>query len=252
MKLALAQIAPVLAKRNIALHLQSLSHVKEADVVLFPELSLNGYFLHDKVYEDAYTLEELAPLIEASKKQDIVVGLALRQGREIFNAALYLSQGEIVHIHHKNSLPNYGMFEEARYFVRGQSIEAFQTTWGKAVMLVCEDIWRASTMQRLAQLSPNIIYILASSPARGFEESGLEIAQQWNALLQTTALLTLSTVVFVNRVGFEDGVGFWGNSKIVNFQGKIIEELPFFETKIGLIDMAQEAFLAQRSVVKYQ
>lgn len=249
MKVALAQVSPKLNRTNVEMHLQEIRSCK-ADVIVFPELSLSGYLLQDKVYEDAFTLYELDSFVQASHKIDIVLGCALREDHRIFNAGIYFSKGEIKHIHHKVHLPNYGMFEEARYYFKGESIEFFETLYGQTAMVVCEDLWRAESIAELASQKPEIIYVLANSPARDFKENGLLIKDQWTAILKTTALLCGSYVIFVNRVGFEDGIGFWGSSMVVTPVGEIETELKAFEVETKSVELNRQLHFAQKQIIK--
>ena len=252
MRVTLAQISPKLSKSNLDLHLALIEeYSNNSDIIVFPELSLNGYLLLDKVYEDAYTIDELDSLQKASLSCDIIVGLALKDRKEIYNASIYFSEGEIKHIHCKNHLPTYGMFEESRYFFKGDTIDSFETKYGTSAMVICEDLWRASSIERLANLGVETIFVLAASPARGFEDDTLEVKEQWNAICKTTALLTNAQVIFVNRVGFEDGLGFWGGSCIVSSSAKIQEELPLLEETISSFDLLQNSFQAQKYIVKH-
>lgn len=229
MKVALIQSAPKLNRTNLSDVLALIDANKEADVVVFPELSLSGYLLQDKLYEDAWKIEELSPLAEASVACDIAIGAALWDEGKVYNSALYFSQGKLLHIHHKNHLPTYGMFEEGRYFAAGDRIESFETPYGHAIMVICEDLWRAETIALIAASDAEMVYVLSASPARGFEEDSLEIESQWDALLKATALLSHNYVVFVNRVGFEDGLGFWGGSRVITPMGITEYRLSLFE-----------------------
>lgn len=249
MKVSLAQISPRLNRNNIELHLKEIEACA-ADVIVFPELSLNGYLLQDKVYEDAFTVEELECFVQASHAVDIVLGCALRENHRIFNAALYFSKGELKHVHHKVHLPNYGMFEEARYFFKGDEIGFFDTLYGKSSIVVCEDLWRAQSIAALALEKPEIIYVLANSPARDFRDDGLLIKEQWTAILKTTAILCGSYVVFVNRVGFEDGIGFWGSSMIVSPSGEVEAELKGFEVQTRSFSLNKGLHFAQKQIIK--
>ncbi len=249
MRVSLAQISPKLSKENVELHLREIRSC-DADVIVFPELSLNGYLLQDKVYEDAFTLDELDVFVQASHKIDIVLGCALRTDHRIFNVGIYFSKGEIIHIHRKVHLPNYGMFEEARYYFKGERIEFFTTLYGKSAMVVCEDLWRAESIAELSAEKPEIIYVLANSPVRDFKEDGLLIKDQWEAILKTTALLCGAYVIFVNRVGFEDGIGFWGSSMVVTPSGEIESELVGFETEAKTVSLNRQLHFAQKQIVK--
>ncbi len=249
MKVSLAQVSPKLNKDNVDMHLQEIKSC-DADVIVFPELSLNGYMLQDKVYEDAFTLDELDCFVQASHSIDIVLGCALRQDHRIFNAGIYFSKGGIKHIHHKVHLPNYGMFEEARYYFKGESIEFFTTLYGNTAVVVCEDLWRAESISQLSAKKPEIIYVLANSPVRDFKDETFLIKEQWEAILKTTALLCGSYVVFVNRVGFEDGIGFWGSSMIVTPSGEIEAELEGFQVQSKTFTLNKKLHFAQKQIIK--
>jgi omega-amidase len=229
MKVALIQSAPKLNRSNLEEVLTIVEAHKGSDVVVFPELALSGYLLQDKLYEDAWRIEELRELAKLSEAVDIIVGAALWDEGSVYNSALYFSQGKVIHIHHKNHLPTYGMFEEGRYFCAGDEILSFPTPHGHAIMVVCEDLWRAETMAAIESSEAEIVYVLAASPARDFSDEGIGIEAQWDALLKSTALLTHNYVVFVNRVGFEDGLGFWGGSRVITPMGKTQYELGLFE-----------------------
>lgn len=231
MKVALIQSAPRLNRSNLQEVLCQIERNQDADVIAFPELALSGYMLQDKLFEDAWKVEELSALADASHKCDIVIGAALWDEGRVYNSALYYSGGKLLHIHHKNHLPTYGMFDEGRYFSAGEELESFTTPYGKAVMVICEDIWRAETIAQIAASDAEIVYVLAASPARGFEEGGLVIESQWDALLKSTALLSHNYVVFVNRVGYEDGLGFWGGSRVITPMGEAEYALALFEAE---------------------
>ncbi|MDA3945945.1 MAG: nitrilase [Helicobacteraceae bacterium] len=234
--LTLVQNAPRLNRSNLEDALVLIESASQnSDVIVFAELALNGYMLQDKLHEDAWTIAELSEVKEASKNIDIVIGAALKEANGFYNAALYFSQGEITHIHHKVHLPNYGMFEEARYFRPGNQIKSFKTKYGRSAMLVCEDLWEANLLEDLEDEHPEIIYVLAASPARGFSDDGLEIESSWQKLLEKAAEDMRAEVVFVNRVGFEDGLGFWGGSRLLSSAGEITAMLPKFEVKIEVI-----------------
>lgn len=231
MKVALIQFAPKLNRSNLEEVLALIEENQEADVVVFPELALSGYMLQDKLFEDAWRIEELHLLENASHKCDIVIGAALWDEGHVYNSALYYSRGRLLHIHHKNHLPTYGMFEEGRYFAAGDEIKSFSTPHGDAIMVICEDLWRAETIAAIAGSDAQIVYVLAASPARDFQDEGIGIESQWDALLKTTALLSHNYVIFANRVGFEDGLGFWGGSKVITPMGEVEYSLGLFESE---------------------
>lgn len=251
MKVALIQSAPKLSRSNLTEVLALVEANKCADVIVFPELALSGYLLQDKLFEDAWKIEELRDLEKASEQCDIVIGAALWDEGRVFNSALYFSEGKLLHIHHKNHLPTYGMFEEGRYFNAGNEIVSFQTPHGNAIMVVCEDLWRAETIGVIAKTDAEIIYVLAASPARDFTDEGIMIESQWDALLKSAALLSHNYVVFVNRIGFEDGLGFWGGSRVISPMGKTEYRLSLFDKEERICSLDESLKKLGRYLVKY-
>ncbi|MCK9373829.1 MAG: nitrilase [Sulfuricurvum sp.] len=251
MKVALIQSSPKLNRSNLLNVLERIEENKGADVVVFSELALSGYMLQDKLFEDAWKVDELADLAQMSLSCDIVIGAALWDQGKVYNSALYFSKGELLHIHHKNHLPTYGMFEEGRYFSAGEEIRAFLTPHGSSVMVVCEDLWRAETIAAIAASKAEIVYVLAASPARDFSEAGIGIESQWDALLKTTALLSHNYVIFVNRVGFEDGLGFWGGSRIITPMGEIEYSLSLFEAQSATVELNHRLQKVGRYIANY-
>ncbi len=250
MKVALIQFAPKLNRSNLESVLSLITANSDSDVVIFPELALSGYMLQDKLFEDAWNLDELALLVKASNQCDIVIGAAVWDDGKVYNSALYFSKGELLHIHHKNHLPTYGMFEEGRYFAARDEIKNFQTAYGSAAIVVCEDVWRAQTFTTLAALDVDVIYVLAASPARDFSDEGLLIESQWDALLKSLALLTKAYVVFVNRVGFEDGLGFWGGSRVITPIGSVEHKLSLLDEESKIVSLNHKLQKLERYIAK--
>lgn len=233
MRVTLAQTSPKLNRSNLDDICKTIEEFKNtSDLIVFCELSLNGYLLQDKLYEDAWDIDELSKIEILSKDVDIVVGAAIKDSDSFRNAALYFSNGKLTSQHNKVHLPNYGMFEEARYFKSGEIFESFSSKFGKTSMLVCEDLWHESVHVDLIKENPDLIIALVASPARGFSDDGLFIEEKWYSIIKTVARECSAKVIFVNRVGFEDGLGFWGASCIVDNSGNIIHQLPRYETII--------------------
>jgi len=238
MRITLAQTSPKLNRSNLGEIIDIINtNMINSDLIVFPELSLNGYLLQDKLFEDAWTLDELYELRELSENIDIVVGAALRDSEGFRNAALYFSKGKLLNQHNKVHLPNYGMFEEARYFNAGDKFESFSIKEKKVAMLVCEDLWHESVHHDLIKENPDLIIALVASPARGFTDDGLAIQKQWYEIIKTVAKECSAKLVFVNRVGFEDGLGFWGGSAIVNENAEIMHKLPNYEKLIQTFEI---------------
>ncbi len=238
MRITLAQTSPKLNRSNLEEIISIIDEFKSnSDLIIFPELALNGYSLQDKLYEDAWHVEELSKLKELSWHVDIVVGGAIKEDEVFRNKALYFSKGDLLSQHTKVYLPNYGMFEEARYFSAGNVFESFISPLGKTSMLVCEDLWHKEVHNDLIKENPDYIIALIASPARGFSDNGLEIEDKWYSIIKTVSRECSAKLIFVNRVGFEDGLGFWGGSCIVDENATIINKLPRYETVIKTFEI---------------
>jgi len=238
MKITLAQTSPKLNRTNLDDICNIIKeNISVSEIIVFPELSLNGYLLQDKLFEDAWNIEEFDVLIDLSKDIDIVVGAAIIDGDKFRNAALYFSKGKLLSQHNKVHLPNYGMFEEARYFEAGDVFESFISQFGKTSMLVCEDLWHKSVHNDLIEENPDFIIALVASPARGFNDDGLEIENQWYDIIKSVAKECNAKLIFVNRVGFEDGLGFWGGSCIVDSGSNIVHKLAHYKESIKTFEI---------------
>jgi predicted amidohydrolase len=195
----------------------------KADLVIFPELALTGYFLKDLVPEAARRLDspEIQRLVQLSADISIAVGFVeVTDDYRFFNSALYLEDGAIRHLHRKVYLPTYGLFDEQRYLARGERFRAFDTKFGRMGMLVCEDMWHLSASYVLAMDGATTLICLSSSPGRGVEGESLGSADAWQQLTATTAMFLNCRVLYCNRVGFEDGINFWGGSEYVAPSGE--------------------------------
>jgi len=222
-KVALAQIRPKLGcvADNLASIEEQVTKAigDKADLVIFPELALTGYFLKDLVPDVALPLDspEIARLKKLSTDIAIAIGFVeATSDYRFFNSALFLDKGEIVHLHRKVYLPTYGLFDEQRYLARGDRFRAFDTRFGRFGMLICEDLWHLSAPYILAMDGAATIICLSSSPGRGLtndERLGSTIA--WQRLTATTATFLNARILYCNRVGYEDGVNFWGGSEAV-------------------------------------
>ena len=233
----LAQIKPKLGciADNLALIEEriQLAIDDKKDLIVFPELALTGYFLKDLVPEVARRLDspEIQRLVELSRRISIAIGFVeVTDDYRFFNSAVYLEDGAIRHLHRKVYLPTYGLFDEQRYLARGERFRAFDTRFGRVGMLVCEDMWHLSASYILAMDGATTLICLSSSPGRGIEGDSLGSASAWQQLTSTTAMFLNCQVLYCNRVGFEDGVNFWGGSEYVApsgeslVRGRLLEE----------------------------
>ncbi len=256
MKIALAQIKSALGgfDQNLRKHQEFVGRAmeKKAGLVIFPELSLTGYTLRDLTNEVAMRLDDprLKPLITLSRKIDIVLGL-VEESEEFlyFNTALYLSNGTITHAHRKVYLPTYGMFEEGRHFAMGSTLDAFDTQFGRTGFLICEDAWHSICPLILTLKGALMIINLANGTARGVERSDrIGSALTWERMNSFYAVNHSLYYVFVNRVGVEDGVGFWGGSEILDPFGERVVKGSYSDEELLLGDIDLDA--VRRSRVK--
>ena len=224
-------MAPALGdvERNLHAHLAWLSRpeVEEADLVVFPELSLTGYLLQDLVAEVARPVRTgglLAPLVAESLRRDIVVGMVEQSDDFLFyNVAVYLSGGEIRHVHRKVYLPTYGMFDEGRYFAAGRSFDVVPTRFGKLGLLLCEDAWHLSSSYLLSLQGAHALVVLSGSPGRGWAGGGpVASVQTWERVGQVLSQFLTVYWVYVNRVGYEDGLAFAGGSYVADPFGNLL------------------------------
>ncbi|MGH2377935.1 MAG: nitrilase-related carbon-nitrogen hydrolase [Candidatus Limnocylindria bacterium] len=236
-RIAIAQCAPALGafQRNLAMHLEVIEKARQsgAKLIVFPEMSLTGYYVKDLANDLACAAddERLAPLADASRGIDVLAGFVerSREGR-LHIASGYWSDGAVRHVHRKVYLPTYGIFDDGRYFARGERFDLFPSVLGQAGIAICEDNWHASTSYLYAVRGAHVIFDVSSSPGRGVAEGGDLGTAEAHRLMDTFYAQYLTVyVVFANRVGNEDGIGFWGGSEVVAPDGTVVARAPEFE-----------------------
>ena len=232
LRVGLAQMDCTLGdrQRNLERHQRWVEKARQADVQLlvFPELSLTGYFLKDLVPEIAITLDgpEMKDILGLSKDFDLVVSAVIEEpDHRYFNAGLYLREGELVHMHRKVYLPTYGMFDEQRYLAPGDRFRSFKTPYGRAGILICEDIWHLSSAYILSLEGVDLIICPSASPGRGITtDERLGTAESYNLVCRTYAQFLTTFFLYCNRVGYEDGANFWGGSMVIGPNGDILAQ----------------------------
>ncbi|MBI5840124.1 MAG: hypothetical protein HZB19_08470 [Chloroflexi bacterium] len=245
--LALAQIATKLGdvQSNLEKHLDLIEQAKarKADLLVFPELSLTGYVLQDLVATVAHKPTEDDPvfkhLLKASHDLDLVVGFVDEDSRHRFYiASAYLSGGRTLHVHHKVYLPTYGLFDEGRFFAWGDSVRSFDTRFGRVGMLICEDFWHASPPYLLWLDGADIMLFSSASPGRGLnDKEKLESARWVERVTKAYASMFTSFVAHSNRVGYEDGLLFWGGAVAYDPNGELIAQGPYFEEALTVASL---------------
>jgi predicted amidohydrolase len=248
--IALAQVNPACGDLayNIALHVEQVKRALDAaaDLVVFPELSLSGYLLKDQTLDvmRAADCPEFAPLRELSRRIAICAGFVEAGTDGIpYNSAFYMEGGEIRHVHRKMYLPTHGMFEELKFFGRGRELSVFDTRFGRMGIVICRDLFHPLEVSTMAALGVQLLLAPSAMPARGFSDDKLAIEETVALALGSASTFLGMFVAYVNRVGFDDGLGFYGGSALSDPVGGITVSAPRFEEALvmGTIDTSHIA-----------
>ncbi|MEA2674298.1 MAG: hypothetical protein QOI92_1490 [Chloroflexota bacterium] len=248
LRIALAQVAPRLGDldANLERHHALIGDARAggAGLVVFPELGLTGYQLQDLAAEVAMRLDDprLARLAADTIGLSAVVSFVEEAGdHRLFIAAALLEDGEIRHVHRKVVLPTYGQFDERRFFAAGDVVRATPSRLGPGIgIAVCEDFWHLQMPQLLALDGAQVLINVSSSPGRDLaarNEVGLGTATSWRTLMRTYAQLTGSFVIFVNRVGVDESMTFWGGSEVIGPSGEPVFSAPLFDDDLYFVDV---------------
>ena len=256
LRVGLGQVAPKLGMvdENLATHRRVIDEAKAAgiDLLVFPELGLTGYLLQDLNSEVAMRADDarLAELGQAASEMSLVVGFVEESDdHQLYIAAALFEDGEVRHVYRKSYLPNYGLFDERRFFAAGTQLRAIDSRLGVRLGIsICEDFWHLATPYLLALDGAQVLINIASSPGRDIAavvEGGLGSADSWRTLMRSYAQLTTTYVIFVNRVGVDESVTFWGGSQVIDPAGDVAFEAPLlddglFRAEIDLDNIRRE------------
>jgi NAD+ synthase (glutamine-hydrolysing) len=250
----------------------------QPDVLVLPETALTGYFLEGAVREVARSAGEvfadmqatyLAARGPAAAPLDIIAGFYERYRDRYYNSAIYATLGDddrrqttddraasvdadyrpssvvhrpgIKHVHRKVFLPTYGVFDEARFVGAGHQIAAFDTRYGRAAMLICEDAWHSISGTLAALDGAQVVFVVSASPARGIGGPRPNNAEHWEDLLHRIADEHGIYGVLAQLVGFEGGKGFPGGSFVIGPRGTIRVTGPLWDEALiqATIDLAE-------------
>jgi NAD+ synthase (glutamine-hydrolysing) len=212
-------------------------------LVAFPELAVTGYPPEDLLFKPAFieaNLRALDDVARASRGLTTVVGFVDKRD-DIFNAAAVLHDGKLAGVYHKQYLPNYGVFDENRYFQAGREAPVFQTGDATFAVNICEDIWYPTgpgTLQALA--GAELVVTINASPYHAGKASFRE------KMVATRAADDLVCLAFVNLVGGQDELVFDGASVIVNERGEVVARGRQFEEDFVVADLDLEAVFRAR------
>lgn len=235
------------------------------DVIVFPESALSGYFLEGGVRDVARPAEQLFEELAAIHRSaglppvDVVLGFYELWRNRIHNSAMYATLGGedagVRHVHRKVFLPTYGVFDEERFVEAGREVRAFDTRWGRAAMLVCEDAWH-SLMPTIAALDgAQVIFVLSATPARGLnprpdgDDGGPRPGNldRWERLAIDAASEHGVFVAVSQLVGFEGGKGFLGGSLVAAPDGEVLARAGVFEPELVPVDLDMGAITRARA-----
>ena len=216
---------------NLEAHLAEVERAVAdgVDLLVFPELSLTGYFLKDQTYEVALSGDDepLQVLRERSRDVSIVAGYIERapDGR-VYNAVALFEDGETKHVHRKVHLVTYGMFEESRDLAPGEDFVVAESKHGRLGFLTCEDAWHVDGAYLYFLDGADALIICSAGPGRGVTQGDGELASDrtWRTLQDAHALFFRTWVLYCNRVGWEDGILFAGHSRAVDPSGAPVGE----------------------------
>ena len=246
--LALAQFQP--RKGDYAGNLGRIAEIiaqaaaleERPDLVCFPETALSGYFLEGGVREHAVTAGKLAGDLHraygTAPSIDVCVGFYEIWHNKLYNSAMYVSLGETIplvrHVHRKVFLPTYGLFDEERFVERGREIRAFDTPWGRAAILVCEDVWHSMTGTIAALDGAQLIIVPTAPPARGNwpkadDVPGPASSSRWERLARDMADEHGLYVALVHLVGSEGGKVFPGGAMLAGPKGEVRTRGPMWD-----------------------
>ncbi len=232
-------------------------------VIHLPEAALSGYFVEGGVREVAVTAGTLASDLDRAYRDaaregslrpvDVIAGFYERWRETLYNSAAYVRLGEgaprVLHVHRKAFLPTYGLFDEERFVERGHDIRAFDTPWGRAALLICEDAWHSLSGTIAALDDAEVIFVSSAAPARGIHPrdtgpSGPATVARWERLIREIAEEHGIFVSLSNLVGSEGGKVFAGCSAVMGPHGDVRVRGPAWEeaalvTRLDLRDIGR-------------
>jgi NAD+ synthase (glutamine-hydrolysing) len=216
----------------------------QADLIVFPELTLSGYPPEDLVkradFMAACDAAVLRLLRELPHGITVVIGLPERKDGARYNGAIVLRDGAVVARYHKHRLPNYGVFDELRYFTPGDAPCVFTPQGVEGLtfgLTICEDIWHPEPIAQSRGAGARLMLTLNASPYQHDKPSLRE------RVLRARVAEAGLPIVYVNLIGGQDELVFDGGSMVMDASGKVIHRLPMFEEALGCIEVDEEGVI---------
>jgi predicted amidohydrolase len=219
-------------------HVVAEARAGGADVVIFPELNLCGYSIGQ--VEADIDLQagdpRIAQLSADAGEMGMLVGFSEVAGLHTYNSAAYLENGELIHVHRKLYLPTYDIFEERKHFSPGQQMRSFATKQAQTAILTCNDAWQPQLAFVAVQDGARVLLMPTSSAQSRFPQR-YDSPTYWQDITRFYARMFQVIVVFVNRVGSEGELHFWGGSHVVDPWGNPIGQAPTDEETVLCVDV---------------
>ncbi|AVZ74475.1 amidohydrolase [Streptomyces lunaelactis] len=254
MRVALAQTDCVLGEvdQNLVTAREQIEQAvaQGADLVVFPELSLHGYHLGALERDTSVEARDPRLLELGTFGVDVMAGFHEHTRLRAYNTCAYYNDGELLYAHRKLYLPNYLAWEERKHVSPGQLLRAYDLPRGRgrAATLVCNDAWQPVLPWLAVQDGAEVLLVPANSAA-SLDPEAMDTGLYWDSLLSYTARMLQCWVVFVNRVGNENGASFWGGSRVVDPRGAVVAQAPKWEPGLVTVDIdVHEARRQRRSV----
>ena len=254
LRLALAQINPIVGdlkgnQQKIVDYIKQ-AQAQHADAVIFPELALTGYPPEDLLLKDHFiadNIKALQAVIKHTKGVTAIVGFVDRdKNGNLYNAAAVIENGKFKGVYHKQELPNYGVFDEKRYFKPGNENKIFSIKGVKVGINICEDIWvdKAAYYQQ-AKKGAKLLINISSSP---YDLNKLQARQN---LLKRRVKETKTFVCYVNLVGGQDELVFDGSSFVMDPKGRTLAMAKEFDEDLLIVDLnSSKKKLVEKRTIK--
>jgi predicted amidohydrolase len=255
-RIALAQVAPRLGDLEANLEMVAdrvrAAATEGAALTLLPELALTGYLLQDLVPEVALRADDhrLLGVGDAAPGTFVAVGFVEETDEHRYaNSVALVRDGVLVGLHRKVYLPTYGLFDEGRFTRPGDRIRTVEAgePVGRIGLSVCEDFWHASLPMLQALDGASLLVNVAAGPSRApGSDAGLQAIEGWHKMQDTYALLGTVPLAFCNRVGNEEGLTFWGGSRVVGADGSTVVQAPLWEEALVVGTLETDDLRMQR------
>lgn len=255
-RVALAQVAPRLgdvdANHELIVDWLRRAATEGAELIVFPELALTGYLLQDLVPDVAMRAddERLASLSAEAPGALVAIGFVEETDAHRYaNSVALLRDGVLIGLHRKVYLPTYGLFDEGRFTRAGDRVRTVEIgePLHRIGLSVCEDFWHPSLPMLQAQDGASLLVNVAAGPARApGSAAGLAAIGGWHRMQETYALLGTVAIAFCNRVGNEEGLTFWGGSRLLAPDGSVIAEAPLYDEALLVGDLHTDDLRLQR------